>query len=94
MTAIAASQAVRHRTRKDLLPGRVHHVIGERAVVTWVRRLNKSVVRVENLEPIADAELVAAFHLAEADPEGYGPTREESRRFLLGAAAAHRNGCS
>lgn len=92
-TAIAAGQAVRHRTRRDLPAGRVHHVIGARAVVTWVRRLNKNVVRLENLEPIADAELVACLHREYVEPEYAQAAMEENRRFLLGVAA-QRNGCS
>ena len=96
VTEVAAGTAVRHRTRPDM-QGRVRRLIGERAVVTRVRRRNLSCVRIANLEPITDAELAAYFHEQEAEHtrllelvagEPYAVvgegTSDENRRFLLG----------
>lgn len=88
MTEIAAGVAVRHRTRPDMR-GRVRTLLGPRALCTWVRRRLPSYVRLENLEPISDADLVASFHEREADAlrPVFGVVGErtsgENRRFLL-----------
>lgn len=101
MTEITRGTAVRHRTRQDLGAGRVRHIIGSIATVTWVGRRNVSCVRVANLEPITDAELARAFHEREAEQARvyaawsaqHGtrvspePPSDENRRFLLGESA-------
>lgn len=103
---IEAGTAVRHRDPRNLLLGRVRRVIGARAVVTWVRRRNVSVVYLANLERITDAELVDFFEQQEAmydrireqqerDGSDLAPPEratEENRQFLLGAAAGAPSG--
>ena len=98
-TAIRAGMAVKHRTSRAGLVGRVRRVVGHRAECTWVRRSLPSFARLENLTPISDGELIAHFEQQEAlyaairdDPEyaDLAPpavTSDDNRRFLLGASA-------
>lgn len=96
---IAAGVAVRHRTSRAGLVGRVRRIVGLRAECTWVRRSLPSFARLENLTPIPDSELIAHFEQQEAlyaairDAPEYADlvppavTSDDNRRFLLGASA-------
>lgn len=98
-TEIAPGVAIKHRTSRAGLMGRVRRIVGQRAECTWVRRRLPSFARLENLTVIPDSELIAHFEQQEAlydairtDPEyaDLAPpavTSDDNRRFLLGASA-------
>jgi hypothetical protein len=101
MACIEPGMAVRHRTRSDIMMGRVQRLLNGRALVVWVRRRQPSYAHLENLEPIPDAELAAFFRQQEAMYDRIrdaqiadgdtlalpSRTSDEHRRFLIGGAS-------
>ena len=81
---IAAGSAVRHRRFPRTMLGRVRRILNGRALVTWVRRMNPSFARLENLEPISECELASYFNDQELFYERLG---QEEREFDMAPPA-------